>query len=197
MILRSWPGPLGAANSRSLCLAALTDYRCRTPGRGRPPSGSDCLELGNSHRSPAPSDRGTARRPRPADQPEYLRGRPAARRPGTPPTETVRRLDTAVPRVAPAANPHRWVARVCPRISFMARYGRPSGKVPSAWAGGMAGCWSRPVIRVSVPNRAIEQHLDRDRPAERGVDTTPIPPRASSPGPRNSVGSPTLARGIR
>jgi hypothetical protein len=47
----------------------------------------------------------------------------------------------------------RMCSRVRPRMSFLARNGRPSGSVPMRWTGGMAGCWSWSVIRASSRNR--------------------------------------------
>ena len=66
-----------------------------------------------------------------------------------------------------------------PLMSFMARNGRPSARVPSSWTGGMPGCCSWPVIRASssealaprAESAAVlaRQHLDGDVAVEGGV----------------------------
>ena len=63
-------------------------------------------------------------------------------------------------------------------MSFMARNGRPSGRVPRSWTGGIDGCCNWPVMRASPAKRSaasdngavlLVQHLDRDFSAEDGI----------------------------
>ena len=65
-----------------------------------------------------------------------------------------------------------------PLMSFMARKGRPSGRAPRSWTGGMPGCCNWPVIRASSAKRRaasesaaemLLEHLDGHLAAERGV----------------------------
>ena len=69
-------------------------------------------------------------------------------------------------------------SRVLPLMSFMARNGRPSARVPTWCTAGMPGCCNWPVIRASLRKRsgryrigrvAFGQQLDGDIAIEGGV----------------------------
>ena len=87
---------------------------------------------------------------------------------------------------------------VRPRMSFITRYGRPSGRVPVWWTAGMPGCCNWAVIRASSANRLAAGEsgsasrtftaTSRSKAVSRARKTAPMPPRPTSPSRSNPGG---------
>ena len=112
-------------------------------------------------------------------------GRPARRRP---------RTGRGRP---PGRRPASRSSRVRPLISFMARNGRPSGRVPTSWTGGMPGCWSWPVIRASSRNRRAAGRVGRVPVLEHLDGHVPVEGRGRGPGRRRPCRRGRSRRGAR